>query len=151
EPGLDLRGHFLVLFQEGLGVFAALAEPLAAVGEPGPALLDDVALDALIDQVTLAGDPFAVHHVEFRFAERRCHLVLHDLRTRPATDHRLAVLDGADASNVDADRGIELQRAAAGRGFRVTEHDPDFFAELIDEDQTGLGLRDDAGELTKRL
>ena len=57
----------------------------------------------------------------------------------------------ADAADVDADRRVELQRAAAGRGFGIAEHHADLLAELVDEDQAGLRLRDDAGELAERL
>src|SRR6185295_4045109 len=44
-----------------------------------------------------------------------------------------ALLDRADAANVDAHGSIEFQRIAAGRGFRVAEHDADFHADLVDE------------------
>src|SRR6267378_2602857 len=50
---VDLR----VFLQELLGVFAALAEPLAAVGKPGAALLDDPLLDAEVQQIAGFGDP----------------------------------------------------------------------------------------------
>jgi hypothetical protein len=96
-------------------------------------------------------DPLAVHHVELRLAERRRDLVLHDLHARAAADDLVAVLDGADAPDVDAHRRVELQRAAAGRGLRVAEHHADLLAQLVDEDQAGLRLRDDAGELAQRL
>ena len=80
-------------------------------------------------------DPFAVHHVELGLAERRRHLVLHHLDPRPAADHGVAVLDARDAADVHPDRGIELQRPPAGRGFGIAEHDADFLAQLVDEDQ----------------
>src|SRR5512147_191086 len=90
EPG----GDFLVLLEERLGVFAPLAHPLAVVREPRAALLNEVAFHALIDQVPLARDPLAVHHVELGLAEGRGDLVLYHLRTGAAADDRLAVLDG---------------------------------------------------------
>ena len=48
-------------------------------------------------------------------------------------------------------RRVELERAAAGRRFRVAEHHADLLAELVDEDEARLRLRDGAGELPQRL
>ena len=140
-----------VFLQETLDVLAALAEALPAVGEPRPALLDDLVLDGNVDEVALAGHPLAVHDVELGLAEGRRHLVLHDLDAGAVADHVLAVLDGANAANVDADRRVELQRAAAGGGFGVAEHHADLLAQLVDEDQRGFRLRDGAGEFAQRL
>src|SRR6202035_1770998 len=106
----------------------------AAVREPGAALLDHFALGPLVDQVAFARDALAIHDVEFGLAERRRHLVLHDLHPRPAADHRLAILDRADAPDVEADRRVEFQRAATGGRLRVAEHHADLLAELVDED-----------------
>ena len=39
-----------------------------------------------------------------------------------------------------AHRGIELQRAAAGGGFRIAEHHADLLADLVDEDQAGVAI-----------
>ena len=47
--------------------------------------------------------------------------------------HNVAVFEHADAPNIHAHRGVELERVAAGRGFRVAEHDADLHANLIDE------------------
>ena len=63
----------------------------------------------------------------------------------------LAVLDGADAADVEAHRGVELERVAAGRGLGVAEHDADLHADLVDEDDDGVGALDVAGELAQRL
>ena len=106
---------------------------------------------AEIEQIARARDAFAVHHVELGFAERRRDLVLHDLHAGAAADDDVAVLDAGDAADVDADRRVELQRAAAGRGFRIAEHDADLLAQLVDEDEARLRLRDGAGELAERL
>src|SRR6476661_1424986 len=97
-----------VLLEERLDVLAALAQPFAAIGEPRAALLDDLTLDGEVEQVGLA--------------ERRGELVLHHLDAGAAADHRVAVLDRGDAADVDAHRGIELERPAAGGGFGVAEH-----------------------------
>src|SRR5688500_14802885 len=75
-----------VVLEELLDVLAALAEALAAVSEPGAALLDDLPLDGEIEQVAFARDALAVHHVELRFAEGRSDLVLHHLDAGAAAD-----------------------------------------------------------------
>src|SRR5262245_59031803 len=41
DGGFDLGGDVGVRLQERLGVFAALAEALAVIGEPGAGLFDD--------------------------------------------------------------------------------------------------------------
>ena len=73
------------------------------------------------------------------------------LRAGARADDAVAFLDGLNAADIDADRGIELERAAAGGGFGVAEHDADFFADLVDENEAGARLGDDAGEFAQRL
>jgi hypothetical protein len=60
------------------------------------------------------GDALAVHDVELDLAERRRDLVLDDLHAGLVADDLVALLDRADAADVEADRGVELQRVAAG-------------------------------------
>src|SRR5580765_4468758 len=52
-----------VFLQELLRVFAALAQTLAAVGEPRAGLFNDSLVDADVDEVAHLRDAFAVHHV----------------------------------------------------------------------------------------
>src|SRR4051794_31330143 len=47
--GFNLAGEVGVLFDERLGVLAALAEARVAVGEPGAGLVDDLVLDPDVD------------------------------------------------------------------------------------------------------
>ena len=86
-------------------------------------------------------------HVEFRLPERRCHFVFHHFHAGTAPDHLVAVLDAGDTPDVDPDRRIKLERAAAGRGFRIAEHHADFFPKLVDENERGFRLGHYAGEL----
>src|SRR5690606_20999069 len=53
---LDFRRDFGVVLQKLPGVLAALPQPLAVVGEPGPALLDDVQLGAKVENASLPGN-----------------------------------------------------------------------------------------------
>src|SRR5262245_66497354 len=111
--------------QEGLGVLAALADPLAVVGKPGAGLFDNAGLDAQIDQLADLGDTLAVHDVEFDLLERRRHLVLDDLDAGFVADDLLAVLDLADAADVEPHGGIKLERLAEGGGFGVDDPEAD--------------------------
>src|SRR5207249_7459364 len=140
----DFLERLGVLARTRLRVFPSLAEPLAAIGEPRTAFLDDALFNGEVEQIALARDAFAVHHVEFGLAERRRHFVLHDLDARAAAHHGVAVLDAGDAANVHADRRVELQRTPSRGGLRVAEHHADLLAQLVDEDQAGLRFRHNA-------
>jgi hypothetical protein len=74
-----------------------------------------------------------------------------DLAAGAVADRLRAVLQGLDAADVDAHRGVELQRPATGRGLGGAEHHADLLAELVDEDGGGLGLVERAGDLPQRL
>src|SRR6185503_3829197 len=109
-------------------VLPALADAVALEAEPRARLLDHAALGAKVDQVTLVTDALAVQDVELHLAEGRRHLVLHHLDPRAVADHLLAVLERADAPDVQPAAGVELQRVAAGRGLGVAEHHADLHA-----------------------
>ena len=64
---------------------------------------------------------------------------------------RLPLLDRTDAADVEPERGVELERLAAGGGLRIAEHDADLLAQLIDEHHRAVGAIDGAGELPERL
>ena len=84
-------------------------------------------------------------------AERRRDLVLDDLHARLVADHFFALLDRADAADVEPHGRVELQRVAAGRRLGVAEHHADLHADLVDEDDEGVRALDVAGELAQRL
>src|SRR5438067_2047252 len=111
-----------IVLEELLGVLAPLPQPLAVIGEPGAALLDDAGLDAEVDEFAGLGDALAVHDVELDLLERWRELVLDHLDPRLVADHLVALLDGADAADVEADRGVELQRVATAGRLGVAEH-----------------------------
>ena len=60
----------------------------------------------------------AIHDVEFHLPERRRNLVLDDFDPGLVADDFVAVLDRTDATNIQADTGIEFQRVTARGGFR---------------------------------
>src|SRR5439155_15088702 len=103
-----------MLLEPDPGVLAPLPDALLTEGEPGAALLDQIPLDREVQKLPFARDSFIVEDVEFRLLEGSGHLVLHDLHLDVTSDDALAVLDRADAANVHAHRGVELERAAAG-------------------------------------
>jgi hypothetical protein len=55
---LDGVGDPGVLLEEGLGVLAPLADPLAVEGEPRARLLDDAGLNPEVEQLAGLGNPF---------------------------------------------------------------------------------------------
>src|SRR5690606_19573667 len=137
---LDLVAHVGVLQQELAGVLLALPQLIALVGVPGAGLADEAVLDAHVDERALLGDAVPVEDVELGLLERRRDLVLDDLDPGAVADRVAAVLEGLDAAHVQAHRGVELQRLAAGGGLRRAEHDADLLAQLVDEDGGGAGV-----------
>src|SRR5207247_10758407 len=109
-------------------VVLALADAAALVGVPGARLFDDPERAAELDDLAFARDALPVHDLELRLPERRRDLVLHHLDARHVAGDFLAVLDRTDAPDVEAHRGIELQRVAAGGGFGIAEHAADLHA-----------------------
>ena len=122
-----------MLGEELPGVLLALAELVALVGEPGAALLDELRVDAHVQEASLLGDPLAVDDVELGLPEGRRELILHDLRADPRPHGLGAVLQVVDLAHVQANGRVELERTAAGRRFGVAEHHTDLLAELVDE------------------
>src|SRR5262245_32768482 len=149
--GLDLVAQRGVVAERVLGVVAPLAQPLALVRVPRAGLVDDLVLDADVDQLAEFRDPLAVHDVELGLSERRRDFVFDDFDLGAIPYDVLAVLDLRDPADVEAQCGIELQRASAGGRFRRAEHDAYLLANLIDEDQTGVRPSDDRREFPQRL
>src|SRR4029078_2519621 len=118
----DVIGHVAMLLEELAHVVFTLADAIGAVTVPGARLFDDFVQHAQIDHLAFPGDAFAIQDIEIGDPERRRHLVLHHLDARFAADHLIAALDGADAADIETDRGVELQRVAAPPGFRIAEH-----------------------------
>ena len=139
---LDLDREVGVLAQELARVVLALADLLAVVGVPGAALLEHLGLDAHVDDLALAADALAVEDVELGGLERRRDLVLDDLDLGLVADDLFALLDRADAADVEPHRGVELERVAAGGGLGRAEHHADLHADLVDEDDHRVGLLD---------
>src|ERR1700691_471218 len=79
EVSVDLGEGVAVVLQILADNFAALADALAGIAEPGAALLDDVVGDGEVEDVAFAGDTFAVENVEFGFPEGCRDLILDDL------------------------------------------------------------------------
>ena len=147
----NLAGQVGVLTQKFTGVVAALADFFAVVGVPGAALFHDLGRHAHVDDLAFAADAFAKQNVELSCLERWRHLVLDHLDLGFVADGFVTLLDGAGAADVQAHRGVELQRVTTGGGFRAAEHHADLHADLVDEDDHAVGLLDGGGELAQRL
>src|SRR5580704_8928856 len=146
QRAFHLFADVLVFLEEDTRVFAALAHAFAAETDPRAGLLEDTLVHTQVNEIAFARNAFAVENVEFGFAERRSYLVLYDFAAGARADYTIAFFDGLDATNIETDRRIELERAPTGSGFGVAEHDADFLADLVDEDQARARFRHDAGE-----
>ena len=102
DLGLDLLGDLRMLGQIGLGIVAALAEPLVAVGEERARLRDNVVLDRQVEDAARGRDALAELDVELRLAERRRDLVLDDLHAHAVADRLGALLERLDAPDVQS-------------------------------------------------
>src|SRR5690606_9634763 len=142
----DLARHFRVFAQILTHVVFTLPDARAVVAEPGAGLVDDAGLHAQIDDFAFARNAGAVHDVELCLLEGRRHLVLDDLDARFVADDFVAFLDGTDASDVETNRRIELERVTTRGGFGVAEHDADLHADLVDEDDHAVGALDGGRE-----
>src|SRR4051794_21892774 len=140
-----------MILQVVLRVFATLPNALAVIRVPGAGFLDDTGLHAEIDQFAAFRDALAVHDVEIDGLERRRHFVLDDLDAGLVADDLVALLDRADAADIEPDRGVEFERVAAGRRLRAAEHDADLHPDLVDEDDHRPRPRDRAGQLAQGL
>src|SRR5690606_29717994 len=119
QGGLDPGGHRRVVLEVLTGVLLALADALAVTAVPGAGLLDQLGIHAHVDDLALAADALAVEDLGDDLLERRRHLVLDHLDLGLVADDLVALLDRTDAADVQAHRGVELQRIAAGGGFRT--------------------------------
>lgn len=153
--GLDLVPKGTVFVEERLGVFAPLSETGLPVGIERAGLLDDSAFRTDVDDFAGAGDAFVEKDIDLDLAERRRDLVLDDLHFGPGPGS-LAIVSGSGfdlffSADIEALGGVEFKGVSTGRGFRITEHDADLHANLVDEDDGAGRFRDDAGDFAKSL
>ena len=89
------------------------------------------------DDFTLRGNALAVQDVEDGFAEGGDTLFLTTLTlvSLPITSSPFLI---EPMRRMSRRTGVELQRVAAGGGFRRAEHDADLHADLVDEDDQVL-------------
>src|SRR5271166_1744254 len=100
--GVELGHGVFIVFQELAGVFAALADALAFVAEPGAGFFEDVVVHGDVEQIAFARDAFAVEDVELGFAEGRGDFVFDDFYAGARAGDYIAFLDGGDAADIHA-------------------------------------------------
>jgi len=88
---------------------------------------------------------------EFNLLERRCNLVFNNFHAGGVANNFFAVLQRPDAADVQTNRSVELQRIAAGCGFRAAEHHADFHPDLVNKNHRATRARDRAGQFAHRL
>ena len=144
--------HELRFFaEEFFDGFATLTESFAIVFEEGAGLVHDAVLDSEVEHVADFGDAFVVHDVKLGGAERCGDFVFDDFDLCAVAGDIVAFFDLADATNVETDGSVKLEGVAASGGLRIAKHDANFHADLVDENDGGFGLADDAGELAHGL
>ena len=140
-----------MLLQVIAHVILALADPFTVIAVPGTSFVDNFLCNTEVDDFALARDALTIEDVKFGLPERRRHLVFDHLGARFVADDLVTFLDRADASDVDPHRRIELERIAASRRLRVSEHDADLHSNLVDENHQGIGPLDVRRQFTQRL
>src|ERR1700690_1037844 len=110
----DLFGELRLLPDRLLGSVAPLADQLALIGDPCTLFLEHLVFDPEVEKRAGGRDALVVHDVELALGEGRGNLVLHHLYLGPvADDLSLRGLYLVLAADIDADRGEELECAAA--------------------------------------
>src|SRR5207302_5370821 len=134
-PGarFDLPRQLGVALQELPGVVAALAEAHVVVGKPRARAGHEALSRGQIEDAARLADAAREDDVGFGVAEGRGQLVLDDPDPDPLADHLVTRLERFGAADLDPDRGVELQRAPAGRRFAGPIHHAYFLANLVDE------------------
>ena len=97
------------------------------------------------------GNAFTVHNIKFCLFERRSDFIFNDFHAGTVAYHIVAVFQSFNPSYIHADSGIKFQRSAAGSCFWISEHNSDFFTDLIDKNSSTFGLGNDTGQLTQSL
>src|SRR3989344_3767176 len=131
--------------------FPALGQELTLVLQKGAGFFDDAGVDGDVEKIARNGNAAVIKNVKLGDFEGRGDFVFDDLGPVATANNFLAFLDIADLAHVNPDRGVELQGPAAGSDFGVTEHDADFFAQLVGEDNDAFTFADGAGHLAQSL
>src|SRR5437868_2782586 len=137
--------------QELLRLIAALSHALTVDAEPSDRLLNQLIFRREIEKVTFVRNPFAIHEVELDLAKWRRHFIFHDLYGCAVTDDIFAVFNRADATDIETNARIELQRVTTSSSFRVTEHHTNLHTNLVDENNHRLTTADSCCEFAQRL
>ena len=128
-----------------------MANSFTVVLNKGTSLIEDTILYSEIEYVTNLGNTFVIHNIKFGRAEWGGNLILHDLNLGAVTDDIFTIFNLTDTANIDTDGSIELQSVTTSGSFRVTEHHTNLHTNLVDENDSGLGLRYNGSELTHGL
>src|SRR5262245_6870636 len=140
-----------MLLEKLLGRLAALADSLTAERIPSTALLQDAHFASEIDDFAVTGYSRPIEYIEFRFLERRGHLVLNDFDPGATADDIITVFKRADAPDIHANRSVKFKGVTSRRRLGVAEHHTDLHANLVDKDDHRLGAGNGPGQFTQGL
>src|SRR3990167_768294 len=133
------------------GVIAAAELGLAYRVRATGRFLDETEFFTERERLALTGDSFSIEHVEFRLAERGCHLVFHDFDAVSAADRFFTLLYLCNAADIDTHGRVEFKCFATGRRFGIAKHDAYLHTDLIDENDDRFCLGDDGGQFAECL
>src|SRR3546814_20876600 len=91
-------------------ILLALADAFVAIAVPGARFLDQARIHPHVDQLALAGDALAIEDLGDDLLERRRHLVLDHLDPGLVADDLVALLDCADAADIQIGRASCRER-----------------------------------------
>ena len=100
-----------------------MTESFAIVLQEGSGFVHDTILDGEVENVTNFRNALVIHDVKFGGAERRSNFVFDDFNFSAVTGDIVTFFDLTDSSNIETNRGVELESVAAGRGFWIAEHE----------------------------
>ena len=135
-----------MLQQEFFGIFATLPDAFPFIGIPSATLVDDIFLWSHIDDFADLRNAFAVHDVHLSSSEWRRNFIFDYLDFCAVTHDLCSALDLFRSSDFQSDSSIKFKRSTPGSRFRITEHDTDFLADLIDEDGNRFCFVDRSGQ-----
>src|SRR5690348_18435465 len=111
-----------------LGILTALPDAFPAIRKPGSAFFQYSFVCGKVNQIAVLRNPLSVHYIKLGLPKGRGNFIFYNFDLGPVAHHPVAILDGGDTADVNADGGIELQGATTRGGLGVPEHDAYFLA-----------------------
>src|SRR6266704_3038631 len=92
-----------------------------------------------------------VHDIELCHTEWRSHFILDHTHTSTVSHYVLTLLDRVRTTNIQANRGVKLERFTTGSYLRITKHNANLLTQLVGKDNGSIGATNARRELTHGL